>query len=632
MHALDYTIIVIYLLAIVAVGLLMEKRASRNIDSYFLGGRRLPWWMLGVSGMASNLDVTGTMINTALVFVLGISGFFIEIRGGVVLILALLMIFVGKWIRRSKVMTFAEWMRFRFGKGKQGDAARLFASIGTLILAVAMVTYFATGAGKFVAEFLGIPDMLGLPGKFWAALFMIVLAMIYTVSSGFYGVIMTDLVQAVVILGAIVYVCYLAFTQYTLPETFAVSVPMTDGTFQSLATTKSLWTQLIPSWRQHFPAESGYAIFNLFGVAIMFYLFKVIIEGSSGCHGYMPQRYFAAKNDRECGLLTMFWTFLLAFRWPFIAAIAVMGIVYSQTQARIADPEMVLPVVIGNMIPVGLKGFLVAGLMSAAMSTFDSTINAAASYWVKDIYGAYLNPKASEKQLVRQSRLASIMIVAGGLLLSLTVQNINQIWGFITMGVMIGMLVPMVMRWFWWRMNGYGFAIGTGAGMVAAFFQEKYFPLWPEYYSFLFVAAVSFISVIVVSLAAQPTEEKVLVEFYKQTRPFGFWGPIRRHFTDEALQKIRKENRRDIFSVFFALPWQVAMFLLGMTAVLKKWTYFGWLAFIFVALSAVLYFSWFRYLGKEVSAYEVVERRVGKKLEEQEDIGEKEAALVMTYS
>ena len=109
MERLDLIIITVYLLAIVVVGLLLQKRASKDIDSYFLGDRKLPWWVLWASGMASNTDIAGTMINTAFIYALGTKGFFIEIRGGVTLIMAFLMVFMGKWNRRSKVMTQAEW-------------------------------------------------------------------------------------------------------------------------------------------------------------------------------------------------------------------------------------------------------------------------------------------------------------------------------------------------------------------------------------------------------------------------------------------------------------------------------------------------------------------------------------------
>ena len=123
---------------------------------------------------------------------------------------------------------------------------------------------------------------------------------------------------------------------------------------------------------------------------------------------------------------------------------------------------------IKNYIPVGVKGFLIAGLMAAAMSTFDSTVNAGAAYWVKDLYQAYLRPRASEKDLMFQARLASVGIVVLALLFSLTISNINEIWGWITMGIGAGMFIPQVIRWYWWRFNGYGFAIGTAVGMTAA--------------------------------------------------------------------------------------------------------------------------------------------------------------------
>ena len=236
----------------------------------------------------------------------------------------------------------------------------------------------------------------------------------------------------------------------------------------------------------------------------------------------MVQRYFAARSDREAGLLSLLWIFLLSFRWPFITALAIMGIVYGQSHGVIDDPEKVLPTVVGSeMIPTGMKGLLVAGLMAAAMSTFDSVVNAGASYWVRDIYQAYLNPSATEKQLVRQSRWISVIIVGIGLLFSLTVKNINEIWGWLTMSIGVGMLIPMVVRWYWWRMNGYGFAIGTGFGMLSAFLQRWLFPDWSDYLSFCFVGSISFFGLLVGTYLTMPTDGEVLEEFYRKTRPFG---------------------------------------------------------------------------------------------------------------
>ncbi len=595
MSSIDFTIVGIYIVALVIVGLYFQRKASKGINSFFLGNRQIPWWVLGASGMASNLDVAGTMIIVAFIYAIGAKGFYIEIRGGVTLIMAFLMIFMGKWNRRAGVMTLAEWMEFRFGKGKQGNIARFIMAIAMILITIAMITYFAKGAGKFVGEFLGIsPDL--------AAFLMIVIAMIYTVSSGLYGVVYTDLFQGFLIAFTIAYVCIFVFAsgRFNIPDTFSVSVPLLDGGFQEIKTTAHSWTNIIPKWRMNLPGE--YAKYNLFGIAILFYIFKVTIEGSGGTGGYMIQRYFASKNDKEAGLLSLFWTSLLSFRWPFIASIAVMGIVYGVNHTVIADPETVLPVVISNYIPIGIKGLLIAGLMAAAMSTFDSTVNAGAAYWVKDIYQRHIKPDASEKSLMVMSRTSSIVIVILGLLFSYTIRNINEIWGWITMSIGAGLMIPQLVRWYWWRINGYGFAIGTFVGMLAGILQKLLLPNIPEYFTFIIASGSSLIATIVGTLLTSPTDEKVLLNFYKVTRPFGAWGPIRNKFSQRFVGEIKRENRRDIFSIFFAVPWQVCLFLMWMLLIMKRWDSFFVLLLVTIILSIILYFSWFRHLSTEVKA------------------------------
>ncbi|MEJ2052519.1 MAG: sodium:solute symporter [Calditrichaceae bacterium] len=600
MAFIDYAIVIVYLIGMVVIGLYFQRKASDSIDSYFLGNRKMPWWALGASGMSSNLDISGTMINTAFVFALGAAGFFIEIRGGVTLIMAFLMIFQGKWNRRAEVMTLAEWMHFRFGKDKQGDVARLIAAISIIIMTIAMITYFAIGSGKFVAEFLGIPSFLGFSSQFWAATLMIVLAMIYTVASGLYGVVWTDVFQGILIFGTIIFICALSVVSFNLPDVFNISVPMRDGGFLALETTKEAWTSVWPSWTLDLPAASTYSIYNLFGIAILFYLLKVTLEGSGGTSQYMIQRFFASRSDRESGLLSLFWTFLLAFRWPFIAAFATMGVVLGSQQGVIQDPETVLPVVINELVPIGIKGLLVAGLMAAAMSTFDSTVNAGAAYWVKDIYQTYLNKDATPKQLMLHSRWSSVIIVVLGLGFMLFIRNINEIWGWITSSLGAGLLIPTLARWYWWRMNGYGFAAGTVAGMVAAVLQRLFLPDIPEYYAFTIATVSSLIGMIIGTYVSKPTDESVLYEFYKRTRPFGLWAPIKNKIKKETMDDINAENKRDIISTFFAVPWQVVLFLTGMAVIFKRWDQFTWLIIILAALSTGLYFKWFRHLSKEV--------------------------------
>jgi len=596
MHGIDYGIVGLYLIAIVLIGLYLQRKASLGIDSYFLGNRDMPWWALASSGMASNLDISGTMIIAALIYALGVKGFYIEIRGGVTLIMAFLMIYMGKWNRRSGVMTLAEWMELRFGKGTQGQVARFIAAIASIIMTIAMVTYFALGGGKFLDSFLGLHNYLGLPSEFWAAGILIAVAMIYTVASGLYGVVWTDVFQGFLIFAAILYMASKAFA-ITLPEEFSISLPLFDGGFKHYTTTLKEWTSVLPATKLNVDSLSQYSIYNLFGIAVMFYILKVVLEGSGGTGNYMLQRYFAARNDREAGLLSAFWVFLLSFRWIFIGAIAVIGV---SLGSKISDPELVLPAVV-ETLPIGIKGFLVAGLMAAGMSTFDSTVNAGAAYWVKDIYQLYINPKASHKQLMRHSYLASIFIVIFGLGLMLVFKNINSVWGWITMSIGSGMLIPMLLRWYWSRMNGWGFSIGILSGMIAAVLFKAFATEGTTEYAMFTVASVSsLLGTIIGTLITAPIDEKTLTKFYNKTRPFGSWGRFKNKLTKDDIVAIDKENKRDIFSTFIAVPWQIVFFLFMMSIMFKNWTIVTILGIILLTLTTILYFSWYKHLSTEV--------------------------------
>ena len=143
----DYLIIAVYFAILLFIGWYLKRRASENIEHYFLGGKKLPWWALGLSGMAAWLDMTGTMVIVSFLYLLGPRGLYIELRGGVGLVLVFLMIWVGKWHRRSGVMTGAEWMIFRFGKDKWGIFARLSQVFAQLIFAVGMLAYAIKGIG-----------------------------------------------------------------------------------------------------------------------------------------------------------------------------------------------------------------------------------------------------------------------------------------------------------------------------------------------------------------------------------------------------------------------------------------------------------------------------------------------------
>lgn len=590
MILIDYLIIIGYLLILIGIGIYLQHRASRSTESFFLGDKNLPWWALGASGMASNLDVSGTMIIAALVYAMGVQGFFIEIRGGVVLILAFFMIFMGKWNRRANVMTIAEWMEFRFGTGKQGQAARMLAAIAQLTFAIWAISYFIQGAGIFLSQMLGIsPDLAGI--------LMITLCAFYAALSGLYGVVYTEVFQGGLILIVVVYTVSHVMMNITLPPEFLVSVPAGDGTFVQVKQTLANWVDFMPKWEMNMPGE--YSQYNLIGLATMFYLLRSTIDGMCGSGGYMIQRFMAAKNEREVGLLSVFWIFLLSFRWPFIMAIAILAVSLSASGHVIENPEVVLPTVLMELFPAGIKGLLVAGLLAAAMSTYVAIVNSGAAYWVNDIFQRFIKPEADRKELILHSRLASVAIVILGLLSTYAFSSLNDVWGFLTMGFGVGLIVPQFIRWYWWRFNGYGYAGGTFVGMLVAIVMRFVIGDFTEMQMFFTTAGVTFMGSIVISLFFPATDMDTLKTFYVRTRPFGFWGPVRDLVRNDVdMDAVNKENRRDIFSTFVAVPWMLFMGITPMLFVTKQWGYFGYAAAILTVLSVILYFSWFKHLNK----------------------------------
>ncbi len=590
MILIDYLIILGYLLILIGIGIYLQHRASRSTESFFLGDKNLPWWALGASGMASNLDVSGTMIIAALVYAMGVQGFFIEIRGGVVLILAFMMIFMGKWNRRANVMTIAEWMEFRFGTGAQGQAARMLAAIAQLTFAIWAISYFIQGAGIFLSQMLGIsPDLAGI--------LMITLCAFYAALSGLYGVVYTEVFQGLLILVVVVYTVTHVMMNITLPPEFMVSVPKGDGTFIQVKQTLANWVDFLPKWEMNMPGE--YSQYNLIGMATMFYLLRSTIDGMCGSGGYMMQRFMAAKNEREVGLLSVFWIFLLSFRWPFIMAIAILAVSLSANGQVIANPEVVLPTVLMELFPAGIKGLLVAGLLAAAMSTYVAIVNSGAAYWVNDIFQRFIKPEADRKELILHSRMASVAIVILGLLSTYAFNSLNDVWGFLTMGFGVGLIVPQFIRWYWWRFNGFGYAGGTFVGMVVAIVMRFVIGDFTEMQMFFTTAGVTFIGSIVISLFFPATDMETLKAFYIRTRPFGFWGPVRTLVAkDIEMAAVNKENRRDIFSTFVAVPWMLFMGITPMLFVTKQWTYFAYAGSILLVLSIILYFSWFKHLNK----------------------------------
>jgi hypothetical protein len=286
-----------------------------------------------------------------------------------------------------------------------------------------------------------------------------------------------------------------------------------------------------------------------------------------------------------------------------IAVMAIMGIGNAALDEQLrADPETALPLIIGSMLPVGLVGFMLAALLSGFLATFSSTVNGGAAYLVKDVYQRYLNPDADNKTLVRVSYLSSALLIIVGLIISMFGSSINTafLWIFGTLAA--GILPANVLRWYWWRLNGQGYAAGVFGGMVLSlgqvFVDTMYLdqPL-PLYIGFPVIAILSTIITIVVALMTEPTDIETLKNFYRKVQPAGAWQPARAAVLAED-PGFRKQSPfwRDAMNTVIATVGITALYVSMLYLVLHRLDVgFALLATTLVSV-VVLYFTWYKHL------------------------------------
>jgi Na+/proline symporter len=391
-------------------------------------------------------------------------------------------------------------------------------------------------------------------------------AFAYTLLGGLYGVVWTDVLQAGIIGAAAVYLGVLA-AQNLSPELLA-------------AWPGAKFNQFVP--RLNAP---GLAPYQAFGWFLCVWAGKGLLEGLGGSGGsaYMAQRFYAARSDAECQKIGMLWTLLFAFRWPMILGFVVLAVKLGITASSPASAERLLPLVLhSDFFPTGVRGLMLAALLAAAMSTFDSTINAGASYLVKDIYEPW-RERITGRELVWAGYAASALIVGMGLLIALWANaTILGIWVSIVMLLFPAFLVPFALRWYWGRFNGAGFTAGIGAGFAAALAMFLLTPAgWNEAQRFLVVAGCSLAASLAASVVTPPTPMETLSSFYQQVAPAGWWPRDWR-------RAHRREHRRDLVRLGVALPWQILTFLLPMGLILRMWDAVVPAAIVWLALFCFL--------------------------------------------
>jgi Na+/proline symporter len=256
---------------------------------------------------------------------------------------------------------------------------------------------------------------------------------------------------------------------------------------------------------------------------------------------------------------------------------------------------------------------ILVALIAASLSTFGSFLNWTTSFFTKDLYQAYIRPTASNKELIRASWIFGFLFVLFSFLFAYSVKNINDIWDWFIMALGGGLVVPSTLRFYWWRFNGGGFAVGTIVGLFGAVLMRigqiylsdvsplVYFIFNNPASQFFVTMAIGLAGTIIGTYVTRPTDRKVLENFYRTTRPFGFWKPLLDSLSPKVRAEMKKEHCRDVLALPFALAWQITLFLLPMQLIIKSYKAFGVTLCIFLVSFCGLYFIWLRKIGCEVS-------------------------------
>jgi len=588
MHPIDQAIILLYLILVVGTGIVLSRRASKNMDSYFLGGKTVPWYFLGISNASSMFDISGTMWLVYMVFVYGLKGIWMPWMWPTFNQI-FFMVYLAIWVRRSNVLTGAEWIQTRFGTGRGSELSSLSVTIFALVSVIGLLTYTFQGIGKFATIFL--------PWDLSASTYAIILmtiTTIYVLLGGMYSVVLTDLLQFALLSITSVVIGIIALNKVS-PEQLAAVVP--DGWLDlSIGWHLKLdWSTLIPAVNDQITAD-GYSLFFIFFVMIVF---KGILNSMAGpVPTYDMQRMLAARSPREAGLMNAIVSVALVPRWLMVPAVAVLAVVFYgpelNTMGRGIDFELVLPLVINNFVPVGLTGLLLAGLLAAFMSTFDSTVNCGAAYVVNDIYKKYLNPQGTDRQYVIVSYLASILLVLLGVLFGLMPYSINAVTEWIVFGLAGGYTAPNILRWHWWRFNGYGYFWGMMSGVLFAVPFGRIFPEISAVNSFPIILAVSAVASVAATLLTKPEDDETLIHFYLQVRPWGFWQPVyEKAKVDHPQIAKNTQAARDLSNVLIGVVWQTSLRLVPVFLVVFELVSMGVAIALVIITTILLKRNWY---------------------------------------
>jgi Na+/proline symporter len=584
---IDICIIIAYFVLVIVIGFLVSRRTIKDINSYFLSSNSLPWWMLGVSNASGMFDITGTMWLVYVLFVYGLKSVWLPWVWPVFNQI-FLMVYLSIWLRRSKVMTGAEWIKTRFGTSTGAQLAHVIVVIFALVSVIGFLAYGFQGIGKFAKIFL---PWDWSPNTY--AVILMSFTAIYAVKGGMMSVVITEFLQFIVLTIASLAVGIIAMNAVTPGMLNAVIPAGWKDIFFGWHLNLN-WTGLIDAVNTKIQSD-GYSFFSIF---FMMMVFKGILVSAAGpAPNYDMQRVLATRSPKDASKMSFFVNVALFFpRYMMIAGLTVLALAFFSPQLKAMGPgidfEMVLPYALKNLIPVGWVGLILAGLIAAFMSNY-------AAYIVNDIYKRFINPNDRPGKYVRMSYIVSIVFVLLGFLFGIIVGSINEVMLWIVNALWGGYTAANVLKWYWWRLNGYGYFWGMVAGIGSAFVIAAFIPSVAALSSFPYVLGVSLIGCVAGSYLTDPEPDDVLIDFYTRVKPWGFWGPV--------LAKVRLRHpdfqpnrnfRRDMFNVVVGTAWQTTLVALPIFIVIHETTSMLVTLGVLVVTSVILKLNWWNKLDE----------------------------------
>ena len=564
LDTIDWTIIVGFMMVTLAIGLAVTKRAGRSSADFFLAGRGMPWWLLGMSMVATTFSAGTPNFVTDIVRQQGVAGNWIW---WAFLLTGMMTVFVyAKLWRRSGVMTDIEFYELRYS-GRPAAFLRGFRALYLGILFNVIVL-----ASAFLAAIKIAGAMLGTTPTQTVLVAGLVTA-IYSMLGGLRGVLITDFLLFVVSMGGAI-----------AAAVYLLNLDCVGG-LALLLEHEVVRTKLsmFPDW------NNPDMLVAVFVIPLAVQWWSVWYPGAEpGGGGYVAQRMLAAKNELHAtGATLLFNVAHYALRpWPWILVAFCSIVVFPDLESlRSAFPHMPENVVkddlaypaMMTLLPSGLRGLVLASLMAAFMSTLSTHLNWGSSYVVNDFYKRFVRPEASEKHLVLAGRICTLLTMLVAALLGLGLSNALQVFRILLqVGAGTGLL--FLLRWFWWRINAFSEVAAMVVSFVVAVGVELFGPEdLPNWAKIVVGVGVTTLAWLFVTFLTRPTDEATLCRFCKLVRPGGpGWAAVLRRAASEG-QLIEQAGQR------WNVPMEMVCMLIGCAAVYSAliatgyWIYGNWL-------------------------------------------------------